>query len=97
MKDDLEDFFVELASAQISGRTRLDQYREFRHVFLGSDEGKRVLHDILAMGKMFVTSFRRGNANLLFAQEGRRSIAVEILKIVREEPRERPDRQRSEK
>ena len=92
--DDLEDFLVELSTAQTAGRTAMDRYRDFREVFLGSDAGRRVLHDILAMGKVFMTSFRKGDPHLLFAQEGRRSMAVQILKTVREEPQERPTRGR---
>ena len=84
----------DLAAVQGSGRTRADKYKEFRAVFLGSDQGKRVLHDILSEGHMYRSSMRADPYQTFF-REGERNMALKILTTIMAEPQERPTRQRS--
>lgn len=91
--DELDALMAELAAARTAGRTSLDRYREFRKVFLDTDEGKRVLYDILALGHLLKPSAVRGDPYETYRREGERNIALQITAIVHVEPRERPERQ----
>jgi len=74
----------------IDGRTKLDRYRDFRKVFLGSDEGKRVLHDILGLAKLsapIAPPFpEKIDTNRMMVLEGGRELAVKIIEVVLKEP-----------
>lgn len=74
--------------------TPMDRYRDMRQVFLGSDQGKRVLREILAMGHMFQTSFSTDSGTTAF-KEGERNMALRVLTAITKEPKERPDRANS--
>ena len=96
----MEDFDLlmqDLASAQGAGqRNPMDRYREFRQVFLGSDAGKRVLHDILSRGRIYRPSTHPGDPYKTHTNEGKRELALEILMILHREPAaERPQAGRS--
>lgn len=74
----------------IDGRNKLDRYRDFRAVFLGTDEGKRVLHDILGFAKLsapIVPPFPEPiDTNRMMVLEGGRGLAVKIIETVLKEP-----------
>ena len=74
----------------IEGRTTLDRYRDFRKIFLGSDEGKRVLHDILGLAKLsapIAPPFPEEiDTNRMMILEGGRELAIKIIEIVLKEP-----------
>ena len=74
-------------------RTKLDKYRDFRTVFLGSDEGRRVLYDILTFGHIYRSSAVRGDPHETYRREGERNIALKVLTTIHEEPKEQPTRQ----
>lgn len=73
--------------------TDKDRWHDFRRVFMGSEEGKRVLREILAWGHMFRSSAGRGapiDPCRLAFHEGERNLALRLLTTVTVEPPERP-------
>ena len=94
MKEDIDDLMTELAAAMTAGRTKTDRYAEFRTLFLGSDQGKRVLHDILAWGRIYGNPVRT-DTHQTYLCLGERNLAIKIISTIMVEPQERPTRQRS--
>jgi len=92
--DQLEADIAELAKTHPGKHayTEMDRYRDFRAVFLGSDQGKRVLYEILGWGRMFQSSPLIGKfeTNHTFFHEGERNLALRIFHVARVEPTERP-------
>jgi hypothetical protein len=80
------------AAPQGPNYTETDRYREFRRVFLGSDEGRRVLWHIMDLGGLFGTSFDP-NPHIHAQNEGWRNLAVRIFQIIHKEPQAKPTRQ----
>jgi hypothetical protein len=76
------------------GYTENDRFRDFRMVFLGSEEGKRVLRSLLGWGHMFKTSMPAGPAadplRLAFS-EGERNLALRIVTTINVEPANKPN------
>lgn len=74
----------------ISNRTKLDRYKEFRKVFMGSDEGKRVLSEILGMAKLsgrLVAPFpTEVDEKRMLILEGGRQLAADIIDVITKEP-----------
>ena len=67
----------------------MDAYRDFRKVFLGTDEGKRVLREILSWGRVF-RSPTFGNPIDPYAMAvtfGERNMALKLLATINHEPR----------
>ena len=90
----------ELGASQVSGRTALDRYRDFRQVFFETDTGKRVLNDILAWGHIWKSSIVRdknlvADPYMTFKNEGERNLALLILTILHREPKLQPDKQQT--
>jgi hypothetical protein len=78
-------FMDELAHAfsGVENRTKVDRYRDFQKVFMGSDEGKRVLHDILGFAKLsapIAPPFPETiDIHRMLVLEGGRELAIQIL------------------
>lgn len=74
----------------VDNRTKLDRYREFQKVFLGSEEGKRVLHDILGFAKLsapIAPPFPEPvDEKRMMILEGGRELAIKILEVLHKEP-----------
>lgn len=68
--------------------SKMDRYRDFRQLFMGSEQGKRVLYELLAWGNQFQSSVRRGNYDpyQTMFYEGQRSIATDIIRTLSKEP-----------
>lgn len=99
-KEEEEKFLGDLKDAVVSGgkRNKLDQYREFRDLFLGTDLGKRVLHDILGMAKLSARMVKPYPAEVdtkrMLLLEGARQLACDILDALHKEPNmEKPTHQ----
>lgn len=77
--------------------TAHDLYVDFRKVFFGSDEGKRVLKNILELGLVFTEPEIASPIDpyLLAQMRGRRWMALKILKLSQFEPKEAPTRTRN--
>ena len=94
----LDDLMVELGAVANDSRTPMDRYREFRQVFLGTEEGKRVLRDILGWGHAWrpVEVMDPTNLNAAyhtFRNCGERNLALKILTAIEVEPGIRPTQQ----
>jgi hypothetical protein len=89
-RPDPEALFAEIAH---TGYRDEDRYREFRRVFLGSDEGRRVLYEILSWGHMFQSSVSRTeiDPNRVMFLEGERNLALKLLATLNAEPTARPE------
>lgn len=92
MIDDIDNLMADLATAQASGRTPVERHAEFRQLFLGSDLGKRVLHDILAFGHIYANApIREGNRT--YEWLGERKMALAVLSAVNVMPKPKPAQQ----
>ena len=89
----MSDLLTELANLPLlENYTAQDQYHDFRRIFMGSDEGKRVLRRILEKGYVFrdppIT--HPIDPYLMAVHRGYRRLALEILGTVENEPQEQP-------
>lgn len=96
MTDPLE--FLASLPANGPGYTDMDRYRDFRKVLMGSDEGKRVLREILSWGHMFKPPVhgRPIDPLAMAIDGGERNMALRLLATVNQEPPERPQRARQQ-
>jgi len=88
-----EDFFDALASLpNPTPYSPRDKYHDFRRLFTGTDEGKRVMREILSWGRMFKPSILGSPIDpyLMAVREGERNMALRLLATVINEPPERP-------
>ena len=87
---DPEAFLAELAAVH-PGKSYhpIDRYADFRSVFLGSEQGQRVLYELLSWGGMFRPR-RSFDTNETFFNEGERNIALKIMTTMNAEPKARP-------
>ena len=71
-----------------------DRYQDFRKVFMGTDEGKRVLREILSWGRLFQPSVMSKPIDpyAMAVREGERNMALRLMVTVYNEPPERPER-----
>lgn len=74
--------------------TPMDRYRDFRKVFMGSEDGQRVFREILSWGHMFKISFDK-DPGLLAFKEGERNMALRLIMTVSAEPKSRPTKAKS--
>jgi hypothetical protein len=93
-----EEFLRDLASSHPGDRqySDMDRYRDFRAVFLETETGKRVLYEVMSMGRMFRTTVRHvpgvGVDPLSsMINEGKRILALQILTTANIEPKPKPD------
>jgi len=92
--EDVLDMVTSLPS--MKGYTPMDCYRDFRRVFLGSEEGKRVLREILSWGRI-TSQPLLGNpidSHRMAVAFGERNIAIKLLSAINDEPTEQPQRTR---
>jgi hypothetical protein len=70
----------------VGGRTKQDRYVEFNNVFMGSDEGKRVLYEILGLAKLSARLVPPAPAPVdkdrMLIREGARQLAADILDVL---------------
>lgn len=73
--------------------TPKDRYHDFRRIFT-SDEGKRVLREILSWGGMFRPSVIGNPVDpyRMAIREGERNMALRLLAAIYNEPPERPEK-----
>ena len=90
MKDDLLDWVADLP--RLTNYTANDQYRDFRKVFMGTDEGRRVLRKIMEEGAIFQQAALISPIDplKLAASAGRRHLALKIISIINDEPKAQP-------
>lgn len=88
---DSEGFADQLLNSQ-GYATEMERYADFRQLFLGSDQGKRVLNEIMRWGHTF-----RSNSNVagydpikMNIADGQRGLANRILTTAHIEPKAKP-------
>lgn len=94
---DIEALFADLSKTH-PGKgqyAQMDRYRDFRAVFMGSDQGKRVLYEILSMGHMFIAPPVLGafDTNRTMFHGGEQNVVLGIFKTAQVEPKEVPTEQ----
>ncbi len=91
---DHQDFLTELARSH-PGRgmyDKIDRYRDFRRVFLDTEQGRRVLYELLTFCGMYKSAAPAANFDpyeTMFLN-GRQDIAFGLLGIINKEPKDRP-------
>ena len=92
-ESDLLDSLAALPSQD--GFSPVDRYRDFRKVF-GTDEGKRVLREILSWGRMFRAPVlgKPIDPYAMAVAFGERNIALKLMAAVYTQPTDKPTTQR---
>lgn len=87
-----EDILDALSSLPAKQYLPKDRYHDFRKVFMGTDEGKRVLREILSWGRLFQPSIvgKPVDPYAMAIREGERNMALRLMAVVYNEPPERP-------
>ncbi len=84
----MEDLCASFYSSA-SKRDKMDRFRDFRKVFYGSSEGKRVLYEILAWAGIYRPETPKVgdiDVNRVFEQIGRKKMGLDILTVLTNEP-----------
>lgn len=90
-----EDIFADLAKGFLTAKGSYgpeQRYQDFRQLFTGSDQGKRVLYQILSWGHMFgnVAAKASFDTNRTFFNNGENNLALKIFGTVQLEPSPKP-------
>lgn len=91
---DPEAFLAELARSHPGKayHNSIDRYRDFRRVFLETEQGRRVLYELLSWGHMYRSPARIANFDpyeTMF-HDGESHIAKMIISTMHAEPATRP-------
>lgn len=98
IEHDAESIFASLSAAHpgVGRYEPMDMYRDFRAVFLGSEQGRRVLHEILQRGHYFgrlAPNTPEIDPYRIVMGEGARILVLWMLETANTEPMaERPSR-----
>lgn len=89
---DPEEFFLQLGRASRSNYTNEDRYRDFRQLFLSTEQGKRVLHELMSWGRVFKPTIPRPNEKeyMIWVNEGMRNFALKLMAALNAEPIDSP-------
>jgi len=81
------------------GYTPTQRYQDFRQIFKGSPQGKRVFREMLAWGKLFRTPIHSSPIDpyALAISTGERNISLKLLLVVNTEPAEQQTKATSKK
>ena len=79
-------FLRELKNAQLGSYSRMQRYRDFRLVFMGTLEGKRVLNQIMSWGRIYGDVITAGDTNGTHIKLGERNLAIKVLRAINFEP-----------
>lgn len=90
-RPDPEALFADLARAHAGiGYSDADRYRDFRQVFLATDQGRRVLYEIFSWANLFRAVFIPGDPYATHYRDGERNIGLKILATLNAEPAPQP-------
>ena len=97
----MSDFFALMAEVDAARKTSsdMDKYRDYRQVFLGSEQGLRVLASILADCHFFRTPVqsRPVDPYATHIAIGERNAAQRLMKTIMEEPKPKPTQREKQK
>lgn len=68
-----------------------DRYADFRQLFMGSDQGKRVYRELLSWGMIF-NAGSSTDTNKVMMEKGNRNFALKLMSAVTIDPPEKPTR-----
>lgn len=89
-ESDLDGFFRSLSAQQLGpAYGPLDRHRDFKRVF-SSAEGRRVLWTILDWCGLYRPVAVKGDPHETYHRDGRRDIALRIIRAMNAEPLDRP-------
>ena len=93
-----EEYLEILADLSVPGDYNpVDRYNDFRKVFLETEQGRRVLRQILGWGHLLKSHLVRMSRPIdpyaVLGLEGERNLALRIFSIMLVEPPERQDKQ----
>ena len=73
----------------------IDRYSDFREVFLETEQGRRVLKQILGWGSLLKVHPMKSPIDPYMTErlEGQRNLALKIFAVMLVEPSKRPDKQ----
>jgi len=76
--------------------TRKERYADFRQLFMGTDQGKRVYRELLSWGKMFNVAVYTSPVDpyRMAMFQGYSNFAKEIMIVTNAEPAEQPTKTR---
>lgn len=96
---DKDSLFIELMESlnelpTANNYSAQDRYNDFRQLFMGSDQGKRVYMELLSWGKLFNagTSTDPFNPHRIGIIEGHRSFVARLMSAVNLEPPHQPEK-----
>lgn len=92
-KSDPEAFLSQLAASHPGKRySKMDRYRDFRRLFLDTDQGRRVLFEILSWGHIFrcPAAMSKFDPYETLYHNGEANMAKRLMSTMNAEPKERP-------
>lgn len=85
---DIDKFMQRLARHDFTNYSDMDRYRDFRRLFLGTQQGEKVLSQIFDIcGLLKPTVSETTDPYMAFHREGSRAVAISILAILNAEPK----------
>ena len=97
MKDLFTELLDSLSELPISDNySPKERYNDFRQVFMGSDQGKRVYRELLSWGKLFNTSSHGSPIDpyRMAMADGHRNYSIRLMAAVNVDPPEQPTKAR---
>ena len=88
----LDPFLEEIAAGAPEHYAPLDIYRDFLRIFMETDEGRRVLHQIFTWAGLYRSSAKRAafDPNETMFHEGARDLGLTIMRAMATEPKPQP-------
>jgi hypothetical protein len=80
-----DTFLRELKAAQLGSYSRMQRYRDFRAVFLGTSEGKRVLWQLIHWAHIYQSNMNEDPSIMAF-REGERNMGLKVMRTMNTEP-----------
>lgn len=94
MPDDLLDELQSLPTSE--GYSDRERYADFSRLFLGSDQGRRVLRELVARGRLFRPKAHGSpiDTNKVMIEEGEQNYVRWLLYVIYNEPKQKPPKQK---
>ena len=92
--EETTEFFALMGELPRGDYSNMQRYQDFNTVFMGSQEGRRVLRELMYWARMFRRAIipRPMDPLRLALDEGRRDVVAGILTTINHEPEHRPSK-----